>query len=230
MKILVIDVGGSNAKLRVSGQTVRRKFETGSDFTPQQFIAQTIETTSDWDYDAVSIGIPAPVLFGKMKQDPQNLGKGWMEFDFEEAFAKPVKIINDAAMQAIGSYAGARMLFLGLGTGLGSALILDYRVIPLELGELRYSDKLRIEDVVGKRGRKRLTEAKWEQTVYKVVDRLRIAFVADYVVIGGGNAKRLKKIPDGARRGENSNAFAGGERLWDKASARGGAKRAFTVL
>lgn len=229
MKILVIDVGGSNAKLQVSGQTARRKFETGSNFTPQQFMAQTIEATSDWDYDAVSIGIPAPVLFGKLTVDPRNLGKGWMEFDFEEAFAKPVKIINDAAMQAIGSYERGRMLFLGLGTGLGSTLILDYRVIPLELGELRYSDKLRMEDVLGKRARKRLTEAKWEQTVHQVVDRLRIAFVADYVVIGGGNAKRLENIPASARRGKNSNAFVGGERLWDKANACG-SKRAFTVL
>ncbi|MDP9292494.1 MAG: ROK family protein [Verrucomicrobiota bacterium] len=230
MKVLVIDVGGSNAKLRLSEGKKRTKFETGPAFTPEQLISESLKATSDWDYDAISIGFPAPVLFGKITHEPNNLAKGWVKFDFEKAFKKPVKIINDAAMQAIGSYEGKRMLFVGLGTGLGSALIVDYAVIPIELGELQYSEKLTIEDVLGKRGRKRLTEVKWEQTVHKIVERWRIAFVVDYVVIGGGNAKRLKKFPAGSRRGENSNAFAGGERLWDKTSTRGGGKRAFTVL
>jgi polyphosphate glucokinase len=214
--VLVIDVGGSKIKLRKSDNPLRIKFESGRKMTPDQMVTRALLLTAKWDYDVVSVGFPGPVVHGKPVCDPQNLGKGWVDFDFRKAFRKPVKLINDAAMQALGSYEGGRMLFIGLGTGLGSALIVDDVVVPLELGEMRYSRTRTLEDVLGKRGVKRIGLANWRKAVRAVVANLRTAFVADYVMIGGGNVKKLTPFPPGARRGSNSHAFRGGVRLWQE--------------
>jgi polyphosphate glucokinase len=192
--------------------------------TPQEMVRRVQELASDWEFDAISLGYPGPVIHGKPAVEPQNLGEGWTRFDFYEAFNKRLKIINDAAMQALGSYEGGRMLFLGLGTGLGSTLILDDVVVPLELGELRYSRDETLEDRLGKAGRREHGQEKWEVTVHEVVGFLREAFVADYVVLGGGNAQNLRHLPEGAKRGDNRNAFYGGLRLWGEHFGVAGAK------
>lgn len=215
MKILVIDIGGSNIKVMYSGSDEQRKIRSGRKMTPARMAKEVREAISDWRFDAVSIGYPGPVVHGKPAVEPQNLAHGWVRFDFKKAFGtQRVKIINDAAMQALGSYRGGRMLFLGLGTGLGSTLILDNVVVPLELGELRYSSERTLEDRLGKAGRKRLGQARWERGVHEAVKFLRVAFVADYVVLGGGNAENIRRLPDGVLRGDNRNAFLGGLRLW----------------
>jgi polyphosphate glucokinase len=182
--------------------------------------------SAGWRFDRVSIGYPGPVLHGRVVAEPHNLGKGWMGFDFRKAFGRPVKIINDAAMQALGSYRGGRMLFLGLGTGLGSAMIIDGMLEPMELGHLPYKAGRTFEDYLGKRGLARLGEARWRKHVMDVVERLRAALGPDEVVIGGGNAARLGKLPRGIRRGDNDNAFIGGFRLWTAAHARAARRRA----
>ena len=215
MNVLVIDVGGTHVKLRVPGKTAKRKFDSGSEMTPDELVAQVLKTVGDWKYDAVSIGFPGVVADGKIKIDPKNLKRGWVGFDFEKRFKKPVRIINDAAMQALGSYKGGRMLFLGLGTGLGSAMISDGVLIPLELSNLRFSKRRNVEQMLGKAGLKRLRFEAWERTLHEVVKELRAVFVTDYIVIGGGNVKLLKRLPPGAVRGENNNAFQGGVRLWE---------------
>ena len=184
--------------------------------TPSQMVVQVLGLTANWDYDVISIGFAGPVIHGKPALDPQNLGPGWIDFDFRKAFHKPVKLINDAAMQALGCYTGGRMLFLGLGTGVGSTLILDEVVVPLELGQLRYSRSQTLEDVLGKRALKRKGAAKWERAVHGEVANLHKAFAADYVVLGGGNAGKLKRLPKDTRRGSNRYAFHGGVRLWRK--------------
>jgi polyphosphate glucokinase len=214
-KILVIDVGGTNVKLLASGQTERRKFASGPAMTPQLMVDQLKEVAGDWDYDVVSIGFPAPVANDKPLREPHNLGPGWVDFDYQAAFGKPVKMINDAAMQAIGSYDGGRMLFLGLGTGLGSTLIVDKAVAPMELAHLPYREAQTFEDYVGQRGLDRMGKKEWRVAVQDVVKRLKDALVADYVVLGGGNARHLKELPEGVRLGQNDNAFIGGYRLWD---------------
>lgn len=214
MKILAIDIGGTNVKLLVSGHKQSRKFPSGPDLTPRYMVEVIREVTSDWPYDVVSMGYPGPVIDGKPHIEPKNLGAGWVGFDFAKALGKPVKLINDAAMQALGSYEGGRMLFLSLGTGLGSALIVDGALAPLELAHLPYKKSRTFEDYVGARGLTRLGKKHWEQAVHDVVARLQAALVADYVVLGGGNIKKLKKLPAGARRGDNSRAFEGGFRLW----------------
>lgn len=214
--VLVIDVGGSKIKLRKSDSPHTVKFESGPKMTPSQMVVQAMLLAAKWEYDAVSIGFAGPVVHGKPAIDPDNLGPGWTEFDFPKAFGKPVKLINDAAMQALGCYTGGRMLFLGLGTGLGSTLILDEVVVPLELGQLRYSESQTLEDVLGKSSLKKIGREKWETAVHAAVDNLHKAFVADYTVLGGGNAKKLKKLPKGTRRGSNLYAFRGGVRLWQK--------------
>ncbi|HEX8680028.1 MAG TPA: hypothetical protein VF683_08715, partial [Chthoniobacterales bacterium] len=168
-----------------------------------------------WDYEGVSLGFPAPVRDGKILNDPKHLGPGWVDFDFKKAFAKPMRFINDAAMQALGSYHGGRMLFLGLGTGLGSCLIWDHNVLPLELGDLPYPGVKRIEDVVGKRGLERLGKKAWRREVVAVLRSLKSAFIAEYVVVGGGNAKQFDELPEGFELGENRNAYDGGIRLWE---------------
>jgi len=212
-KILVIDVGGSNVKLMVS-RAQRIKFKSGGKLTPRAMVAQIKPLVADWKFDAVSLGFPSPVRNGKIVSEPKHLGKGWVGFDFEKALHKPVRIINDAAMQALGSYHGHRMLFLGLGTGLGSALVWDSYVLPLELGDLPYRNGSIIEDYLGKDGQARLGEKVWQRDVQHALVQLKKSLIADYVVLGGGNAKELNKIPRGVELGHNRNAFLGGVRLW----------------
>jgi len=214
LKVLTIDVGGNHVKLRVSGGRNMRQFDSGPELTAKQMVARVHETTGDWTYGAVSIGYPGVVIHGKIMAEPHNLGDGWVGFDFHKAFARPTRIINDAAMQAMGSYSGGRMLFLGFGTGMGSALIVDGVVEAMELAHLNFKKGKTYEDYVGERGRKRLGPKKWRHAVHDVVDQLRTALQADYVVLGGGNARKLKKLPEGARLGDNNFAFIGGFRLW----------------
>lgn len=212
-KVLVIDVGGSNVKLMIS-RTERRKFRSGRKLAPAAMVAQIKPLVADWAFDAISLGFPAPVRSGKIVSEPKHLGKGWVGFDFQKALRKPVRIINDAAMQALGSYHGRRMLFLGLGTGLGSALIFDNYVLPLELGDLPYRNGSVIENYLGDAGQAWLGEKAWQRDVQHAVVQLKKALIADYVVLGGGNAKELKKVPKGTELGHNRNAFLGGVRLW----------------
>lgn len=214
MKILVIDVGGTNVKILATGEKTVRKIPSGSELTAKGMVDAVVKAAKDWKFDAVSIGYPGPVVHDRPLLEPKNLGSGWVGFDFPAAFQKPVKIINDAAMQALGSYEGGRMLFLGLGTGLGSALIVDKTIAPMELAHLPYKKGRTFEDYVGLRGLERLGKKKWRGAVDDVVTRLQHALVADYVVLGGGNAKKLQKLPPGARLGANENAFLGGFRLW----------------
>ncbi len=215
MKVLVVDVGGTNVKLSATGEQTVRKLATGPLFTPDQMIAGIQNLTSDWQYDVVSIGYPGPVVRGRIAADPHNLGPGWQGFDFEAAFKRPVKIINDAAMQALGGYAAGKMLFVGLGTGLGSAMIVEGLVLPLELAHLPYK-KSTFEDYVGLRGLKRLGKKKWRRNVVEVIERLVAALLPDEVLLGGGNLKELKQLPPACRPGDNSNAIAGGFRLWEE--------------
>jgi hypothetical protein len=212
-KILVIDVGGSNVKLMIS-RSERRKFKSGRKLTPRAMVDQIKPLVADWKFDAVSIGFPSPVRNGRIVSEPKHLGKGWVAFDFKKALRKPVRIINDAAMQALGSYHGGRMLFLGLGTGLGSALVWDNFVLPLELGDLPYRNGSIIEDYLGEAGQARLGDKAWQRDVQHAVVQLKKSLIADYVVLGGGNAKELNEIPKGVELGNNRNAFLGGVRLW----------------
>jgi len=212
-KILVIDIGGSNVKLMIS-RAGKRKFKSGPHLTPREMVAQIELLVSDWKFDAISIGFPSPVRDGRIVSEPKHLGKGWVRFDFEKAFGKPVRIINDASMQALGSYHGGRMLFLGLGTGLGSALVWTKYVLPLELGDLPYCNGSIIEDYLGKPGLARLGEKTWRRDVEHALVQLKKALIADYVVLGGGNAKKFDELPQGIERGHNRNAFFGGTRLW----------------
>jgi len=216
----VIDVGGTHVKVLATGHRAPRKVTSGPAMTARKMVAAVKRMTNDWTYDAVSIGYPGPVLHGRPVAEPHNLGGGWVGFNYEKAFGRPVKMINDAAMQALGGYRGGRMLFLGLGTGLGSALIVDGVLEPMELAHLPYKKGRSYEDYVGIRGLKRLGKKKWRRCVADVVQRLKTALEADDVVLGGGNAKLLEKLPAGTRRGRNANAFTGGLRLWDVAPAR----------
>jgi hypothetical protein len=212
-KVLVIDIGGSNVKLMISNRVKRRKFPSGPDLTPRRFVTETKKAVADWKFDAVAIGFPAPVINGKIAVEPKNLGKGWKRFDFRKAFGKPIRVMNDAAMQALGSYRGGRMLFLGFGTGLGSALLWDRTVLCLELGDLAYIEGT-IEDWLSDDGMKTLGKQAWLKEVRRVVPALKQSFIADHVVLGGGNAKCIGKLPKGVELGHNRNAFAGGVRLW----------------
>ncbi len=213
-RILAIDVGGSHVKIRVSGRREMRQFDSGPNLTPRKMVEHVHELTGDWKYDAVSIGYPGVVLHGKVIAEPYNLGPGWVGFDFRKAFGRPTRMMNDAAMQAIGSYEGGRMLFLGLGTGLGSALIVDHNVAPMELAHLPFKKGRTFEDYVGERGLRRLGLKKWRRNVKEIVERLSTLLEADYVVIGGGNARKLKRLPKNARLGNNDFAFIGGFRVW----------------
>ncbi len=212
-KVLVIDVGGTNVKILATGQKQRLEFASGPTMTAKQMVAGVKRLTADWAYDVVSIGYPGKVLQGRPFAEPANLGRGWVGFDFEAAVGRPVKMINDAAMQALGSYKGGKMLFLGLGTGLGSTLIADGVLEPMELSHLPYK-KGTYEDYLGLRGLKRLGKKRWRRNVERVVDELTGALELDDVVIGGGNVKKLKKLPPGCRAGDNDNAFIGGFRMW----------------
>lgn len=220
-KILVIDVGGTHVKVLATGQRQERKFDSGPAMTAKQMVAGVKNLTRDWKYDSVSIGYPGPVIHDRPLHDPANLGAGWVGFNFRKAFGRPVKIVNDAAMQALGSYRGGRMLFLGLGTGLGTAMIVDGLLEPMELGHLPYKKGKTYEDFVGIRGLERLGKKKWRRHVADVVERLRAALEPDYIVIGGGNVHKLKALPPHTFAGENENAFRGGFRLWNGTSAPG---------
>lgn len=213
-KILVIDVGGTNVKMLATGQKEPRRFPSGPKMTAALMVKQVKEATKDWQYDRISLGYPGPIINGHPLREPHNLAGGWMRFDFSKAFGHPVRVINDASMQALGSYEGGRMLFLGLGTGLGSAMIVDGVLQPMELAHLVYKKGKTYEDYLGLRGLERLGKKKWRRHVAKVVELLKEGLDADYVVLGGGNSKKLKTMPPGARLGANENAFRGGFRLW----------------
>jgi polyphosphate glucokinase len=217
-KILVIDVGGSHVKCLASGETRRRKFASGPDLTPQEMVDGVRKLVADWHFDAVSIGYPGVMRHGMPVLEPHHLGPGWVGFDFEGAFERPVRIVNDAAMQALGSYQGGKMLFLGLGTGLGSALIVERQIVAMELGHLRRSKHRDYEDLLGKKGFKRLGKKKWRRKVRSVVNGFSAALLPDEVVIGGGQAERLKKLPPRTRCTDNAAAFVGGFRLWDEST------------
>ena len=219
MNVLVVDVGGNHVKIFATGQNESREFPSGPTLTPKQMVAGVKKLAGDWKYDAVSVGYPGPVLRNRPVAEPHNLGRGWMGYDFSAAFKRPVKVVNDAAMQALGSYRRGKMLFLGLGTGLGSTMIADGIVEPLELGHLPYK-KGTYEDYVGARGLKKRGKKKWRRSVADVVNRLIAALAPEDVVIGGGNVKKLKELPNGCRKGDNANAFRGGFRLWEKADQR----------
>jgi polyphosphate glucokinase len=216
MNVLVIDVGGTHVKILATGQSDKREFASGPKMTAEQMVSGVRQFADGWTYDVVSVGYPGPVLHDRPVADPKNLGAGWMGFDFRKAFGRPVKIINDAAMQALGGYRSGKMLFLGLGTGLGSTLIVDGVVEPMELGHLPYK-KSTYEDYVGERGLERLGKKKWRRKVFDVVDRLVGALEPNDIVLGGGNAKILNELPPGCRLGDNANAFRGGFLMWENA-------------
>ena len=224
MNVLVVDVGGTHVKILASGQKERREFASGPTLTAKQMAFEVRKLAGDWSYDAVSIGYPGPVLRGRPIAEPINLGRGWVGFDFEKAFRRPVKVVNDAAMQALGGYKRGKMLFLGLGTGLGSTMVMDGIAEPMELGHLPYK-KGTYEDYVGVRGLTKHGQKKWQGYVADVVARLTGALEPDDVVLGGGNAKKLIKLPPGCRLGDNANAFLGGFRLWEKERKNGSTHR-----
>jgi len=217
-KVLVVDVGGTSVKILATGQTERRSFPSGPTLTPRRMVSGVKKLARGWTYDMISIGYPGPVLHGRPIAEPYNLGRGWVGFGFAEAFGRPVKIVNDAAMQALGSYKGGKMLFLGLGTGLGSTMIVDGIVEPVELGHLPYK-KGTYEDYVGRLGLERHGKKKWRRHVADVVARLIAALEPDETVIGGGNVKKLNALPLHSRAGDNTNAFRGGFRLWGEERA-----------
>ena len=212
--VLVVDVGGTHVKVLASGKRVHREFDSGPTLTPRQMVAQVRKLTADWSYQVVSIGYPGPALHGRPVAQPKHLGPGWVGFDFARAFGKPVRLVNDAAMQALGSYTGGRMLFLGLGTGMGSAMIVDGVLEPMELAHLPYKHGKTYEDYVGLRGLRRLGKARWRAAVRDVIERLSAALGVEYVVVGGGNARLLRSLPKHARLGNNEHAFRGGFQLW----------------
>ncbi len=214
-KTLVVDIGGTHVKLMMQ-RSKHRVFNSGSRMKPKEFVKRLKQNTRDWKFDQISIGFPAPIRDGKIIRNPKHLGKGWLGFNFRKSLGKPVRVINDAAMQALGSYRGRRMLFLGLGTGLGSALLLKNLLFPLELGDLPYRDCEIIENFLGIPGIKRLGLKRWKREVIYAVAQLKKSFIADYVVLGGGNVHRFKRLPGGIERGKNENAFLGGLRLWEK--------------
>ena len=214
--VLAVDVGGRHVKMLATGEHEPRAFPSGPELTAAAMVAGVVERTADWKFDAVALGVPAQVVAGRVVHEPVNLGPGWIEFDYEAGFGRPTRLVNDAVMQALGSYDGGRMLFLGLGTGLGSAMIVDGVMEPMELGHLPFR-KATYEDYVGRAGRKRLGRKQWEKTVHEVVDGFNAALEPEYIVIGGGLADELRELPDGVRLGGNANAFTGGFRLWDEA-------------
>jgi predicted NBD/HSP70 family sugar kinase len=214
MKILAVDVGGSHVKALATGQSVPRRMVSGPTMDAATMVRGVKDMTADWEYDVVSLGYPGQVVHNLPAHDPANLGHGWIGFDYAAAFGRPTRIINDAAMQALGSYQGGRMLFIGVGTGLGSAMIVDGQLEPMELGHLVYKNKKTYEDYIGERGLVRLGKKAWRREVYAVIDAFRKALQPDYIILGGGNARLIKKLPEDVRRGSNANAFVGGFRLW----------------
>ena len=218
-RVLCVDVGGSRVKLLVQGEVEPRRFESGLKLTPGEMVERTVAAADGWTWDVVSIGIPMPVRANKPVLEPANLGRGWVGFDFGAALGRPTKVVNDAVMQALGSYDGGRMLFIGLGTGLGSAMVIDGVAQPLELAHLPFRDGT-FEDYVGERSLELRGKKKWRKLVFEVVEILARAMQSDYVVIGGGGVKELEELPPNARRGNNELAFLGGFRLWDAESTR----------
>ena len=216
MKVLVVDVGGTHVKLLATGRRVPLELDSGPTLTPRRLVHDVLAATRGWRFDAITLGYPGPVRDGRPALEPRHLARGWRRFGFERAFGKPVRILNDAAMQALGSYDGGRMLFLGLGTGLGTALVADGQLLALELGHLPYQDGRSFEDFVGVRGLERLGRAAWRRHVARVAELLRLALVADHVVLGGGNVHKLERMPPRCRRGDNRNAFRGGMRVWER--------------
>ena len=214
MKVLVLDIGGTHVKLLATGRHTPVKIDSGPTLTPAAMVKSVKSATAGWNYDVLSVGFPGPVVHGKPLHEPFHLGRGWMRFDFERAFRCPVRVINDAAMQALGSYAGGRMLFLGLGTGLGSAVVDDGHLTPTELAHLPYRNGKTFEEYLGVAGLEKNGRRRWERHVHEVAELLRAALICDYVVLGGGNARKLKTLPPHARLGDNANAFVGGFRLW----------------
>ena len=212
-RVLVIDIGGTTVKLMISRRE-KRKFPSGPKLSPRQLISGVKKSVAGWKYDAISIGFPSVVRQGRIVKDPKHLGEGWVGWDFRKSLGKPVRIMNDAAMQALGSYHGGRMLFLGLGTGLGSTLIWPKNILPLELGDLPYEGGL-IEEVLGNPGLEYLGKKAWEREVHFCTDHLKLSFIADYIMLGGGNAKLLSKLPKGSELGHNRNAYLGGVRMWE---------------
>src|SRR5215831_17783378 len=219
VNVLVVDVGGTHVKILATGQKQHREFLSGPKLSAKQMVAGVKKAANDWKYDAVSIGYPGVVINNRPLTEPWNLGPGWRGYDFEKEFKCPVKVVNDAAMQALGSYKSGKMLFLGLGTGLGSAMVVDGIVEPMELGHLPYRRRT-FEDYLGVSGRKRLGQKKWEQAVRDAIARLIAALEPEDVVLGGGNVKNLRRLPPGCRAGDNANAFVGGFRLWQKPRRR----------
>lgn len=212
--VLSVDVGGSHVKALASNQTERRRFASSPKLTPQEMVDGTLAAVEDWEWDVVSVGVPAPVRNNRPSSEPPNLGEGWVEFDYDAAFGKPTKVVNDAAMQAVGSYPGGRMLFLGLGTGLGTTLIVDGTIVALEAGHLPYRKKT-FEDYVGEAALLKHGKKRWTKAVFETVALLSAATQPDEIVLGGGGVKELDELPPGCRRGANDNAFLGGFRLWD---------------
>jgi polyphosphate glucokinase len=215
MDLLVVDIGGSSVKLWHAAYEEHRKFSSGKGLTPEMMIRRSKEIISDWRYDLVALGLPCRVSHGRPVEDPQNLGRGWTDFDFASGFERPVRIMNDAALQALGSYEGGRMLFLGLGTGVGSALIAEHLVLSLDLGRMFHRDE-HVFESLGDQGLEELGSRKWRQAVREIVVALKHAMLADYVVVGGGNIKELSELPDGVRRGHNRTVVEGGRRLWEQ--------------
>jgi polyphosphate glucokinase len=219
MNVLSIDIGGTHVKILLSGEEEPRKMPSGPDFTPDRMVRDVRSLAGNWKFDVISIGFPSPINNNRPVAEPFNLGKGWLDFDYEKAFGCPVKMINDAAMQALGSYKGGKMLFLGLGTGLGSAAVSDNALLPLELGHLPFR-KTTFEDYVGVHGLEKNGKAKWRKHVFEAVELLTAAILPDYVVLGGGNVKKLEKLPPACVEGSNANAFLGGFRMWEGPSDR----------
>jgi polyphosphate glucokinase len=221
-RVLTVDVGGTHVKFEVSGRSERREFESGPKLSAERMVREVKRLTADWGYDVVSIGYPGMVVRDRVVAEPHNLGRGWTDFDFAKAFGRPVKIINDAAMQALGSYDGGKMLFLGLGTGLGTAMIVDGAIEPMELAHLPYRKGETFEDYVGAAALERWGKSKWRKHVVDVIKRLTAALEPEYVVLGGGNANKLGRLPPRVRLGDNDNAFAGGIKLWRNHAATKG--------
>ena len=214
MRVLAVDVGGRHVKALVQGESERRRFKSSPDLIPEHMVEGTLEVVDGWDFDHVSVGVPAPVADGQVIREPVNLGPGWAGFDFESAFGRPTKVMNDAAMQALGSYDGGRMLFLGLGTGLGSTMIVDGVIVPMELGHLPFR-RATFEEYVGRAARQRLGPKRWRAAALETIQHLSAALLPDYVVLGGGLADELDDLPAGVRVGANELAFVGGFRLWE---------------
>jgi hypothetical protein len=215
MDVLVIDIGGSSVKLWHTGHQEHRKFESGKALRPDDMVEQTVKTVKDWTYEKIAIGLPCRVSNGRAVDDPQNLGPGWLGYNFSTAFDKPVRMMNDACLQALGSYDGGRMLFLGLGTGIGSALVADRLVLSLDMGRMRF-DGQRVFEILGDRGFEELGVKKWCKAVHEIVPMLKHSVMADYVVLGGGNVKEIEELPDGVRRGHNRSVAEGGRKLWEE--------------